>query len=415
MTQAFPDVLYLFKCAAFGEEPNLSKEINLQNVYTVSRQQGVWPLVFLSVANEYEKGRITADPKLIEAMREQILISVTKGATRKEILKLILNELRGYGIKAALLKGDTLAELYAYPDYRLSGDIDLLIDIKDEKKIFEVFEKYGFEIEKRMNKEHHSVCCHPAAGTVELHVALYDDYCEEIWFEGKTQIEEEYTTLVTKDGYSYDVLGINDQFIYNVMHMIKHFLSGGAGIRQIMDVLLFIKTYRDRLSFGRYRELISGLGFDSFMDCCMDIGTKYLGFSTEELFYINGGKSAADMSTAVLDDIERCGMFGFNDIDLRDFKMTYLEKKYKKDTGGELEEYMKKRLNFRQKLGLLFIRKDVLARKYPYVKKSPLLVPVAWVHRLFKFVFFHEKLEPDEKKIDTHSQRIALLERLNMV
>lgn len=419
VTVAFELMMYLFKCAVMSVEPKIDKELNLSDIYEVSKQQGIWPLVFLSVQKLYEKKLMQGKPELMGALQQQILVSITKGATRKEILKIILDELRAKNITVVLLKGDILADLYPFPDYRLSGDIDLLVKPGDEKVIFKVFEKYGFEVEARMNKEHHSVCRHPAAGVVELHVALHDDYCEEIWFAGKTQIDEDFTDFTTKDGYQYEVLGLNDCFIYLTTHMIKHFLSGGAGMRQIMDILLFIRKYKDEIDFERYKKLMIELSFENFMDCCMDIGVNYLGFTADDLFYITGAKQSKKRIDAVLDDIEKCGLFGHKDADLRDFKMVYLEKRYARLRGGEVKEYLEHRLNIVQKLQLIFMRRDILERKYPYVKKSFLLVPIAWFHRIIKFVLKREELKEEElypkQKQTTYEQRVNLLEELKMI
>ena len=268
-----------------------------------------------------------------------------------------------------------------------------------------------------MNKEHHSECRHPVAGTVELHVALYDDYCEEVWFEGKTQLCEDYTTFVTNEGYRYDVLGLNDNFIYVTMHMIKHFLSGGAGLRQIMDVLLYVKKYKDEIDFERYKCLMCELSFDRFMDCCMEMGVKYLGFERDELFYINEFPDEENVE-GILSDLEKCGLFGQNDNDLRDFKMVYLERKYKSISEGNVNEYMSKRLSIWQKLELVFIRRDILEKKYPYIKKSVLFVPIAWVHRIINYVFKRKNSAQSVESVGKQMKfdnRVELLKKLKII
>ena len=410
-------MMYLLKCTMTDEEPVINESVSLKKIYELSKQQGIWPLVFLTVKKLYDDKKINMSPELMQNLQTQIVASVTKNAARKEILKIIISELEQDNVKMILLKGDSLADLYKYPDYRLSGDIDLYIREDDEGKIFSVFEKYGFSIERRMNKEHHSECRHPVAGTVELHVALYDDYCEEVWFEGKTQLTEEYTKHITNDGYCYDVLGMNDNFIYVTMHMIKHFLSGGAGLRQITDVLHFVKRYKSELDFERYKKLMCELSFDRFVDCCMEIGVRYLGFRKDELFYINESPDEESIE-GILSDLEKCGLFGHNDNDLREFKMVYLEKKYKSLSGGELNEYMSKRLNIKQKFGLIFLKGDAIKRKYTYLEKYPFLLPIAWVHRIINYVFRKKddvNHEVSYQKETTFDTRMELLKKLKIL
>lgn len=417
ISQEFKVMMYLLKCAEMDEEVFAEDIVSLKKIYELAKAQGVWSYVFLSVKKLYDTGKVNIASEVWKGLNAQIVAAVTRCSTRKEILRIIISELEEKNIKIILLKGDSLADLYRHPDYRLSGDIDLFIREKDEAVIFDTFEKYGFKVDKRMNKEHHSECRHPTAGTVELHVALYDDYCEEIWFEGKTQLCEEYSQIITNDGYKYDVLGLNDNFIYVTMHMIKHFLSGGAGLRQIMDVLLFIRRYKAEIDFERYKKLMTELSFDSFMDCIMEIGVKYLGFQRDELFYINDIPSQENIE-GILADLEKCGIFGHNDIALREFKMVYLEKKYKSFSGGTLDEYMRGRLNLRQKIRLLFLPCKDMKKKYLYLERLPFLLPLAWIHRIFGFVFAVEKKVPhehSEKKETMFGNRIELFENLNIL
>ena len=82
---------------------------------------------------------------------------------------------------------------------------------------------------------------------------------------------------------------------------------------------------------------------------------------------------------------------------------------------------------FRWKSGMywkaLFPTRDALAKKYPYVTKSPLLIPVAWMHRL---VFRGSKavkngaltsyIVTDEQKVsDAGKRRVAMFRKLQMM
>ena len=72
---------------------------------------------------------------------------------------------------------------------------------------------------------------------------------------------------------------------------------------------------------------------------------------------------------------------------------------------------------------MLFPTRDMLAKKYPYVNQSPLLIPIAWLHRL---VFRGSKamkngaltsyIVTDEQKVsDAGKQRVALFRKLQMI
>ena len=131
VSQEFKIMMYLLKCTQTGEEPELKESVSLKKIYELSKGQGVWPFVYLAVRKLYDEKKMNLNPAVMEKLNSQIVASVTKAATRKEILKIIISDLSKENIKMILLKGDSLSDLYKYPEYRISGDIDLLIKEED--------------------------------------------------------------------------------------------------------------------------------------------------------------------------------------------------------------------------------------------------------------------------------------------
>ena len=116
VSQEFKVMMYLLKCIETGEEPELKESVSLKKIYELSKGQGVWPLVYLAVRKLYDEKKVNLNPAVLEELDSQIVASVTKGATRKEILKIIISDLLKEDIKMILLKGDSLSDLYRYPD-----------------------------------------------------------------------------------------------------------------------------------------------------------------------------------------------------------------------------------------------------------------------------------------------------------
>ena len=94
--------------------------------------------------------------------------------------KSIIEELKEYGIDAILLKGSGVAALYPVPEYRKSGDIDILMKNKEEaERACKILEKRGF-CKKEYQAAHHHIACSGVDGIeMELHVTLAEPFDSE--------------------------------------------------------------------------------------------------------------------------------------------------------------------------------------------------------------------------------------------
>ena len=107
----------------------------------------------------------------------------------------------------------------------------------------------------------------------------------------------------------------------------------------------------------------------------------------------------------ILDDMNKGGLFG-QEADRKGFYDLYLNERYKKFNKGSISSYYTKR-----KLTRLFPNRKFLSINYPYVEKTPLLVPVAWGNRIFDSLF-----KKKEQPINTeHIERLEFLKELDMV
>lgn len=92
-----------------------------------------------------------------------------------------------------------------------------------------------------------------------------------------------YGSIKTSQGIYITTLGINDGLIFITLHIITHFLIQGVGIRQLMDVLLYMSHYKNTIDWLRYNKLLEYLKYNRFMDNVVGIGVKHLGFAENEL------------------------------------------------------------------------------------------------------------------------------------
>lgn len=395
MTQDFENMLYLFGANANGTEIKTVGELNVDAVRKYAVEQGIWTMVYPELC------------KICNAAQyqQEFLKTVTKGISRKEFTLNIIKKLELAGIKCCLLKGAAVAGLYADSECRISSDTDILIDPKYENKLKKILQENGYQIENRDKNEHHLKAFHPTGGLLEAHVMLYSHTTAEILFNGIEMYNELWDKTVI-NGQEFYVLGINDGLMYLTAHYIKHLVYSGGGVRQMMDLLLYMEEYKDKIDFDRYEKILKELKYDKLIDAVKSVGAKYFGFDFEI--------KNEELMRKILEDTEKGGIFGFSTDTRNGFYKSYCEKRtYMSKYRYKLFISLKAERSFFNKL---FPNQQMLVEVYGYIyAKNKLFVPVAWIHRYFDILLKRKKgnlVQKDNKEFD---ERMDLMRELGMI
>lgn len=395
MTNHFKNMLYLFGANATGCEVRTEGELNIEEIRRLSLEQGIWTLVYPELA------------KICDASRYQIgfFKAVSQGIARKEFNLKMIRKLEDEGIKCCILKGAAISGLYNDPECRISGDTDILINPEDEKRAKEVLKENGYNVQDRLKQSHHTQAVHPIGGLLEVHVALYSESRAKILFNGLDMYSEPWSKMEI-DGYSYNILGINDGLMYLTAHYIKHLVNEGGGVRQMMDLLLYMEKYRDKIDFDRYNRLLKELKYDKLVEAIKTIGAKYFGMDFEII--------REELADRLLSDSEIGGIFGFETNDRKNFYDAYCDRrttmsryKYKAFV------WLKSEKNIFNKLFPPAV-KLVNYHGYSYAKNK-LLVPVAWLHRYFDIICGRRKKVENKSSTAAFRERMQLMQDLGMI
>lgn len=421
MTNDFNDMIYLFSCGARGIEPQLKREINVVNIYELSLLQDIWPTVFIALKQLYDQGKVHIDKFLFEKWKIEIMQLVINATNRNVQIHKTIEYLSKNNIKSCVLKGEAVARLYKNPTCRISTDTDILINKKDERRAKRLLKKYGYKVERRPEKLHHINCYHPVAGHLEMHVSMYSDIIDDIFLNNKIQYIEEYIKVKNDEGKDITTLGINDGLIYVTIHFIKHFINKGAGVRQLMDLLLYISYYKNEIDWDRFRNTMNYLKYNKLFNHLLGIGVKYFNFKPEELPPYEYDE---DIAEKILTDIEEGGIFGHISKERTNFYSLYIKERYGRFKTGDFIKYMNQ-MERKDIIYKFFPQLKTMAKTYPYVKKSSLLLPVAWVHRLIKLTLdvitkrkpigkYFSYVQPEIDN-DAVKKRMELIRKLNMI
>lgn len=377
MTKEFIQVVKLFGAAALGIEYNPDTQLDIKKIYEISVKQGVWHTVYLSLS------------KLIDLSQydEEFMRAVGLNVSRICNVFEALEQLESNGIECCVLKGCSVARFYAEPACRISGDTDILIGRDNIDKSQAVFQSLGFECQPFVGNMYHYNARHPSCGLIEVHCALYQKHINDVLFKNLLSFNEPFMEIDI-NGYKVKVLGINDGVNHLTAHYIKHFITRGAGIRQLMDMLLYMEHYEKEIDWDRYNKIWKEIGFYELIEVLKGIGVKYWGFEFESY--------SPENADAVLADIEEGGVFGFDKTGRLEFLNVYLneishDKKY-------LENYMNK-VAVRPLWLKIFPEAEYLAEAgYPYALNGGWNVQRARIKRIIDIIIKSFRRERDIKK-----------------
>ena len=130
------------------------------------------------------------------------------------------------------LKGSYLRSFYPEPWMRTSCDIDILIKKEELDRAKALLEgKMGYKLVARTG---HDISFDSPTGVhLELHFTLID---EGTFGSSEQRLYSvwEYASLLPEKQHAYS---LSDEFfyLYHVVHMAKHFMVGGCGIKSLLD------------------------------------------------------------------------------------------------------------------------------------------------------------------------------------
>ena len=394
MTNHFKNMLSLFAANATGCAFGQVGEIDAEEIRRLSVEQGLWTLVYPELS------------KVCDVAKYQMgfFKTVSQGIARKDFNLKMIKKLEEAGINCCLLKGAAISRFYKDSECRISSDTDILINICDEKRALSILEENGYRIADRDTYDHDTKAVHPIGGLMEVHISMCNDITKRVLFGGLDMYKEPWSE-VEIDGKTYYTRGINDGLIYLTAHFIKHLINDGGGVRQMMDLLLYMKANEDKIDFEKYNATIKELKYDKLVETIKTIGGKYFGLDFEV--------TEEALAEKLLDDTEYGGIFGFEADDRGQFYKIYCEKRT-----TTLDKYKT----------LLSLKSDrnIVAKIFPSSKrlveyhgygyaKNKLLVPFAWVHRYFDIITGRRKKFKNDSQSDGFKNRMQMMHDLGMI
>ena len=279
------------------------------------------------------------------------------------------------GIDYMPLKGCNMKALYPQPELRVMGDADILIRKEQYEKIVPVMDALGFT--SVLESDHELIWQSPSL-YLELHKSLIPSYNKDYY----KYFGDGWKFAKASQGNRWDMTA-EDTYLYLFTHFAKHYRDGGIGCRHVVDLWVYRKKNRD-LDERYIRTVLDQLRLQTFHDyICRLLGVWFEG-------------EAMDHRTEILTACIFAGGSWGNKEDNLLSNMIRESRSSALPVNGRLVHIW----------NMLFPSPENMCRLYPFLKKMPWMLPVAWLIRpVYKVLFQNRKIKRQIQKMGAVSQQ----------
>ena len=265
-------------------DEDLLTRADMEQVLSMAWEHKVLPLLWDVLEELYEE-----DPPLDLEPYRQVTESVVKQSYRLLFLtKGLTQAIQENNIPVVVLKGCGVAAYYPVPEYRKSGDVDLLFrNVEDAKAAAKVLENMHYELTEEQHANHHFVYRGKEGIDVELHAMLAEPFDDDRINERTEELLPSYLM----EAEETQVMGVNIpttsvplQALELLLHMLQHFLRAGFGLKLLTDWVVFWNRERDEDMAARFRKLTEECGITGFAKAITLICEKYLGLNEIHIY-----------------------------------------------------------------------------------------------------------------------------------
>lgn len=381
--------LLLNVCRSYfdGRELEICDKINWDSFCLLTKNHNLTSVCHCVFNNNKNKVPDDVQALFLDRFLDLVLIYEKQSALYDDIKNCLKEE----AIPFVSFKGIVLRELYPVSESRTMGDIDILINQADEKRIKTAFKKIDLIYDNTSSY----VDTYKREGlAIEVHRKLDEKYCEAfddafgraVFTGNEGRFEDDY------------------HLAYLIAHTAKHFRDYGAGIRLVLDIAFMLKE-KD-INTDKVFEILEKSNLKKFGEILFSVCYEWFGL----------GRKYVSVSDKVFDSFLKGGAFK-NSFDSNSDTVSRL-KTLNAIGNGKSSSPLK------LKLKLAFPSYESL-RKLPYIKfieGRRWLVPFAWIYRFFynlknskKQMLENVKNIDDKKTMELAHDELEFLEEVGLL
>ena len=214
------------------------------------------------------------------------------------------------GVSVAFMKGLVCGSRYTDPKRRASGDIDFVVAEKDFDKTLDLLEAIG-TVDRDLIHEHHGMAFVDEV-QLEPHFKVHnfqnpsvDDAMQEMFAE----VFPQELIEVEIGGEKIPVFPPAFECALLVGHMVNHVYAEGLGMRQVIDLMMFIQKEHEIVKSEECQRYLSRMKMERAFRVFSCVCEDYLGMS-HELLNLNYRDKEKRFAGKIMADILEVGNFG---------------------------------------------------------------------------------------------------------
>lgn len=397
LTTTETQFLHIARAAISGSDLPTEK-VDWPAIFTLANQQKLLPILFEAVR---KMPAAEENAVLFAVTKQQVIGQVLNQTVRSAEFADLYRKLRKAGLHPIVVKGQLCSRLYPLKDHRISADDDLLIPDGEFMACHEQLLTNGLTtdtpVDELATADEVSYTKEGSPLYIELHRHLFDSA-----EDAHDELNHFFADLnpVEMDGFL--AMPPHEHLLYLILHAYKHFVRSGIGLRQFCDIGLWARAYHVEIDWQRLHEQCESVHAATFAAAAFCIAREYLGID----FDLPMPWDASIDVEPLLHDTLCGGVYGSNDL-TRLHSSTVTLNAVKASRTGEKSSVLR----------TVFPKREYLERRYPYLKKRPYLLPVAWVQRIAHYAS-EKQSNPDNSasgSIKLGKERIELMKRYGIM
>ncbi len=279
--------------------------------------------------------------------------------------------LREAGIPYVVIKGCASAEYYPDPGKRSMGDVDFLVSKDRLQEAKRLFTEKGMKLEKDAHDAH--LVFSDQGILFEMHFDLARIPNNDAGKKVRSYLKDAIDSAERRS-IEYGEANMPSAFHHGLimlLHVGRHLVSEGVGLRHLCDWALFENSYTDVEFRALFEERLKAAGLWNFAALLTAASVKYLKAEPRQWADVADDK----ITDALMEDILSGGNFGRKDDKRRQGTLF-------NDNRGEYE------FGSKVSIGRFFSKVNrIVGSEWPFFKRCPVFMPVGWLFLLTRRLF----------------------------
>ena len=340
-----------------------SEKVDWPAIFTLANQQKLLPILFETVR---KTSAAEENAALFAVTKQQVIGQVLNQTVRSAEFADLYQKLRSAGLHPVVVKGQLCSHLYPLKDHRISADDDLYIPDAEFMTCHETLLANGLTSDTPADElataDEVSYTKKGSPLYIELHRHLFDSS-----EDAHDELNHFFADIQPVEVDGFLAMPPHEHLLYLILHAYKHFVRSGIGLRQFCDIGLWAREYHAEIDWLLLHDQCASVHAATFAAAAFCIAREYLGIE----FNLPAPWDSSIDVEPLLHDTLCGGVYGSSDY-TRLHSSTVTLNAVKASRTGEKSSVLR----------TVFPKREYLERRYPYLKKRPYMLPVAWVQRI---------------------------------